>query len=80
MRASESARSNRTASALSVCRLSTYSQVRMSRAETASTPASSPPTTLSGSHGESSSCSPRQIDQRPGSPWVACSSSWGRMP
>ena len=49
-----------------VWQLSTYSQVRISTAETASTPGCRPPTTESGSQGESSSCSPRQIDQRPG--------------
>jgi threonine dehydrogenase-like Zn-dependent dehydrogenase len=63
-----------------VCRLSTYSQVRSSVADTALVPAASPPSAASGGQGDSSSFSARQIDHRPGMPWVACSSTCGRMP
>jgi hypothetical protein len=63
-----------------VCRLSTNSQVRSSVADTALVPAGWPASLANGGHGDSSSFSARQIDHRPGRPWVACSSTCGWMP
>ena len=63
-----------------MCRLSTYSTVRVSMAETAEVPAGTPPSTESGSQGLSSSFSATQTCQRPGSPWVACSNPCGTTP
>jgi len=70
-----SAKSHSSCSGSWVCRLSTNSQVRSSVADTALAPAGCPASTESGSHGLSSSFSAMQIDQRPGRPWVACSST-----
>jgi len=75
-----SATSASTCSGSGVCRLSTNSHVRSSVAETALVSEGSPPSTANGGQGDSSSFSARQIDQRPGRPWVACSSTCGRMP
>src|SRR5690606_14076179 len=75
-----SAKSASSCSGSLVWRLSTNSQVRSRVADTADVPAGSPASTESGSQGLSSSFSAMQIDQRPGSPWVACSNTWGWMP
>ena len=75
-----SAMSRRTCSGSGVCRLSTNSHVRSSVADTALTPAGCPASVANGGHGDSSSFSARQIDHRPGRPWVACSRTCGRMP
>src|SRR5580692_2752914 len=73
-------KSRSTSSGLGACRLSTNSIVRVRVAETALTPPPTPPSAASGSHGDSSSFSAMQIDQRPGTPWVACSNTCGWMP
>jgi len=73
-------KSRSTSSWLGACRLSTNSMVRVSVTETADTPPVTPPSAASGSQGDSSSFSARQIDQRPGTPWVACSNTCGWMP
>jgi hypothetical protein len=75
-----SAISHRTCSGSGVCRLSTNSQVRSSVADTALAPAGCPPSAANGGQGDSSSFSATQIDHRPGRPWVACSSTCGRIP
>src|ERR1700733_10973333 len=73
-------KSRSTSSGLGACRLSTNSIVRVRVADTALTPPPAPPSAASGSHGGSSSFSAMQIDQRPGTPWVACSNTCGWMP
>src|SRR5580693_1654818 len=73
-------KSRSTSSGLGACRLSTNSIVRVRVADTALTPPVTPPLAASGSHGDSSSFSAMQIDQRPGTPWVACSNTCGWMP
>src|ERR1700684_1338615 len=70
-------KSRSTSSGLGACRLSTNSIVRVRVADTALTPPVTPPLAARGSHGDSSSFSAMQIDQRPGTPWVACSNTCG---
>src|ERR1700722_2710093 len=70
-------KSRSTSSGSGACRLSANSIVRVRVTVTALTPPATPPSAASGAHGDSSSFSATQIDQRPGTPWVACSNTCG---